>query len=423
MNTRRLAALLAVTLVAQAAGSLWAQAPVQSAPAPWFSRLSSYLEAVNEHKPGTLDTAARLTGFLTEEDLLELRADFLNLVALCKRELGRSVRSQAITYRDTLIPFADLRRVLALTDDEAARGDANRVLLRAAVLHADVAMLVIPLLPGGVGCSARGSFLVQDGNSIGRGCLCVHWSMGRGLLDAIRPDPGRNDVVRLWYQATITHLLEAGDYANAEGHVSHAQLLFPDDAAILFEHGYYHEGYASPFVQSAAMESGADRRGEKIHLEEALDRYRKALQVNPRFVEARVHRGMALLQLSHPREAADQLRQAAAEAQGPQLRYYADLFLARAEEASGNVAAAREHFQRASEIYPRAQSPHLSLTLLARERGDRTGAREAMQKVLALPHMDRANTDPWWDYYRWQNQGADDLFAKLYSSLPAGDRR
>jgi hypothetical protein len=40
-----------------------------------------------------------------------------------------------------------------------------------------------------------------------------------------------------------------------------------------------------------------------------------------------------------------------------------------------------------------------------------------MQKVLALPHTDRADTDPWWDYYRWQNQRADDLFATLYAGL------
>jgi hypothetical protein len=420
MNTRRLAALLAGTVVALAAGSLWAQVPVQSTPAPWLSRLSSYLEAVDEHKPGTVDMAARLTGFLTEEDLYELRADFLNLVALCKRELGRSVRSPSIVYRDTPIPFPDLRSMLRLTDGEATSGNANRVLLRAAVLHADIGVLVAPFLPRGVGCTTRGSVLVQDGNSVGMGCVSIHWIMGRGLLDAVRPDPGRNDIVRLWYQASITHLLENGNYANADAHIAHAQVLFPDDPVVLFEHGYYHEGYAAPAVQSAALESGADRRGAKIHLEEALDRYRKALQANPHFVEARVHRGMVLLQLSHPGEAVEQLRQAAAEAQGPRLRYYAELFLARAEEASGNVSAAREHFQRASEIYPQAQSPHLSLTLLARERGDRIGAREAMQKVLALPHTDRANTDPWWDYYRWQNQGATDLFARLYALLQPG---
>jgi hypothetical protein len=414
----RLAALVVIaTVVAQTGSPFRAQAPSQSGSAPWLSRLSSYLESVNEHTPGRMDMAARLVGFSSEADLDEVRADFLNLVAICKRELGRSVRSPSIVYRDTLIPFADLRKVLGLTDDEAASGNANRILLRAAVLHGDISMLVAPLLPRGMGCTARGSLLIQDGSSIGMGCICIHWIMGRGLLDAIRPDPGKNDVVRLWYHATIAYLLETGDYANANDHIAHAQLLFPDEPAILFEHGYYHEGYASPPVQSAALESGNDRRGAKIHLEEALDRYRKALQVNPRFVEARVRRGKVLLDLSHPGEAVEQLRQAVAEAQGPRLRYYAHLLLGRAEEASGNVAGAREQFMRASEIYPQAQSPHLSLTLLARERGDRTGAREAMQKVLALPHTDRADTDPWWDYYRWQNQRADDLFATLYAGL------
>jgi tetratricopeptide (TPR) repeat protein len=421
---RRLVVLVLVAVVvAQTGNPVRAQAASQSAAASWLARLSSYLEAVNEHKLGRVDMAARLVGFSTETDLDEVRADFLNLVAICKRELGRSVRSPSIVYRDTLIPFADVRKVLGLTDDEAASGNANRILLRAAVLHADIGMLVAPFLPRGIGCTARGSVLVQDGNSIGMGCICIHWIMGRGLLDAIRPDPGRNDVVRLWYHATITYLLETGNYADADAHIAHAQLLFPDEPAILFEHGYYHEGYASPTVQSAALESGADRRGAKIHLEEALNRYRRALEVNPRFVEARVHRGKVLLDLSHPGEAVQQLRQAVAEAQGPKLRYYAHLLLGRAEEASGNVAGASEQFLRASEIYPQAQSPHLSLTLLARERGDRTGAREALQKVLALPHTDRGDADPWWDYYRWQNQGAGDLFAELYASLPDRGRQ
>ena len=368
-----------------------------------MARLSSYLEAVNGHKPGTLDMAARLTGFMGEGDLAEARTDFFALVAICKRQLGQSVRPAPIVYRDTIINFADLRQLLGLTDEEAQAGNANRILHRAAILHADVAMLVIPLLPGRTGCSARATVLVQDGNSAGTGCIDFHWAHGRLLLDAVRPDPGKDEVARLWYLATITYLLESGDFANGNLQIDRARLLFPDDPEILFEHGYYHEGFASPHVQPAAFESGADTRGAKVHLDEADDLYRRAIKENPRFVEARVHRGYVLGLLGHHKDAAEELRLAAASAQGSQLRYYAELFLGHAEQSLGNHAAARDHYDRAAALYPQAQSPLLALALLARQTGDRAGAQHAMRQVLALPRRRPGGGDPWWRYYRWQN--------------------
>ena len=408
---RIIAAVLAATAIAQAAGP----ARAQTAQPPWLARLSSWLEAVKDHKPGTLDMAARLTGFMGEGDLYEARTDFLSLVYVCKREVGRSKQPAPIVYNNTLIPFADLRRLLGLTDDEAAKGNANRVLLRAAILHADVAMLVIPLLPGRTGCAAHASLLVQDGNSVGAGCIGIHWTQGRLLLDAVRPDPNTERAVRLWYHATITYLLEDGDFANADLQIGHGRLLFPSDPAILFEHGYYHEGFASPFIQTAALESGADRRGAEVHLDEAEDLYRKAIKENPQFVEARVHRGLVLGLLGRHRDAAEELRLAASTAVGPQLRYYAELFLGHAEESLGNRVAARDHYRMTSALYPQAQSPLLALALLARQFGDRAGVQDAMRRMLALPPGRDVKADPWWTYYRWQNQGSEALFAELHA--------
>ena len=123
-------------------------------------------------------------------------------------------------------------------------------------------------------------------------------------------------MARLWYVATITYLLETGDFANADLQIARARLLFPDDPAILFEHGFYHEGFASPFIQTAALESGFDTRGAKTHLDEADDLYRRAVKGNPKFVEARVHRGFVLGLLGQHRDAAEELRLAAAGGPG-----------------------------------------------------------------------------------------------------------
>jgi len=420
---RRRAAVVFVVLLAAVDILAAGQAAPQPTTAPWLARLSSWLEAVNEHRPGTLDTAARLTGFSSEGDLYEARTDFLALVAICKRELGRSAKPAPVVYRDTPIPFADLRQVLGLTDDEAAKGNANRVLLRAAILHADVAMLVIPLLPGGTGCSLRATMLVRDGNRVGAGCIGFHWTHGRLLLDAVRPDPGAEQIVRLWYHATITYLLETGDFANADLQIGHGRLLFPSDPAILFEHGYYHEGVASPLIQTAVIESGADARGAKVHLDEADDLYRRAVKENPQFVEARVHHGYVLGLLGRHRNAAEELRVAAASAMGPQLRYYAELFLGHAEESLGNRVAARDHYRLASALYPQAQSPLLALALFARQFGDLAGAQDAMRQLLALRGARAADADPWWAYYRWQNQSFEALFAELHAPFLDGGRQ
>jgi hypothetical protein len=40
-----------------------------------------------------------------------------------------------------------------------------------------------------------------------------------------------------------------------------------------------------------------------------------------------------------------------------------------------------------------------------------------MQKGVALPRTDRTQTDPWWNYYGWQNQTSGALLAELYSLI------
>ena len=432
MNVSRTAAavFVAAVLVARAVSPAAAAglrqaaaAPIPSSDAPWFASLDAYLRAVTEHQPGRLDPAARASGYLGEFELTEARMDFLALVALCKREIARSVRSAPIVYRDTLIPYPELRRVLRLADDEAAKGNPTRILQRAAILHADVAMLVIPLLPGRMGCSSRATLLVKDGSRVGAGCINFHWTHSRLLLDSVRPDPGKDAIVRLWYQATITYLLEIGDFANGDLQIARARLLFPNDPAILFLHGSFHEGVASPYLQSAAQESGSDTRGSKVHLEEADDLYRRAVKQSPLFVEARLRRGHVLNLLGQPRDAAQELRLAADAASDTRLEYYAELFLGRAEESLGNRSEARDHYVRAKALYPGAQSPLFALAMLARQSGDRSGAQEAMGRLHALPGASEGDTDPWWLYYRRQHKGFEAAFAELRALIADGGAR
>ena len=417
--TRVRAAFLAFVL---AGAVLAAQDPDRTASPRWLAGLSSYLEAVNEHAPGRPDRAVRLTGSLGEAELDELRTDFLALVASCKGALGRTARPASIAYRNTTIPLPELRKRLGLTDDEAAKGNASRILLRAAILHADVAILVFPSLAGRAGCHESATLLVRDGAVIGGSCLGFHWTHGRLLLDAVTPAPGKDPVVRLWYVATITYMLEKGDYASANLHIARARLLFPDDPAILFEHGYYHEALAAPFMKTAALEAGIKVREARADLDEAEELYRRAIKEDQRFTEARVHRGHVLGLLDRHRDAAEELRLALRSLDGPKDRYYAELFLGHAEESLGNRAAAREHYGQAAALYPRAQSPLLALAVFARQLGDRAGAQDAMRQLLALPPARDMTADPWWRYYRWQMVDYRARLTELYAPFQDGGR-
>ncbi|MGE5198828.1 MAG: tetratricopeptide repeat protein, partial [Rhodospirillaceae bacterium] len=171
-----------------------------------------------------------------------------------------------------------------------------------------------------------------------------------------------------------------------------------------------------------AFETGLDRRGAKGHLDEADDLYRRAIKENPRFAEARLRRGYVLDRLGRYRDAAEELRLAAAADAGPQLQYYAELFLGHAAESLGDRANARDSYARAEALYPNAQSPLLALALLARQSGDRAGAQEAMQKLLGVARIRDGKADPWWGYHRWQTRGYKDVFAELYARALDGGR-
>jgi len=421
MNTRRLAVLLAVAAVVTQAATLGEGAPRQTEGPAWLIRLSTWIELVAAHRPGAIDAPARLVAFWPEAHMDEVRTDFVALAALYRRELIRSARPAPVPYRDTMLTVPELGRLLGLAEAEGAQERANLVLKRAAILYADVAMLVVPLLPGQFGCSAGASMLVKDGTRIGTGCVNVHWPQGRALLGAVKPDPAKDETVRLWYAATIAFLLQTGNYANARPQLEHARLLFRLDPDILFQGGYYHEAFASPLIQTVAVAAGSEPGGGKVHLENAEDLYRRAVREDPQFVEARVRHGRVLALLGRRQDAARELRLAAAAAEGPQLRYYAELFLGQAEESVDNLAAARDHYLRAAALYPQAQSPLLALALLARQSGDRSGMREAMAKLLALPFARRDDADPWWVYTRWQNERYEARIAELYAALQEGD--
>jgi tetratricopeptide (TPR) repeat protein len=431
-----------------------------------IDRLERWVKAVERHDPGAADDAAREIGRFSESALRDLWVDAQSFVALVRdrRTSVFEAESYAPPVRIRLLyKPAELRRMRVwacaaagafddrdcvaidakgasgregeqLAEHAAASrkaGDAdNYIIRRAALLHADVAMLA----PAGSAARASAhattpmigpqSMRVVTSDGIGRDVqiVGVHWQIGRTLLDGVRtpeervPHPERDRMVRDWYRGTSAWMILTENHDTK--HLDRARQIFPDDPDILFLSGCQHEAYARPpiqnVVQTAALPMGFSIDIESAHVEarRAESYFRDALSKDPEQAEARLRLGRTLGELGRHAEAASELRLASASLEDAQQRYYGDLFLGAEEEALGRFDAARAAYGRASERYPRAQSPYLALSALARRRGDRAGALHAMQEMFDLSE-DPVRDDPWWSYFLVGARHADQWLDEL----------
>jgi hypothetical protein len=429
-----------------------------------LERLTRWLKAVDAHEPGEDDDAVVEVGGWTNPELrgLWVDVDVLARVIRNVRLSQFSVRAENQTNPTAVrypAPLVQQMRVLACAaggllgdrdcieiraaqsvDKELATlasharaerdrtGDDNYVLKRAALLHADIAMLqpqarVEPLGPRPRDDSWRLApqtwrIDISDGRGVDVGVTAVHWDIARLALDHVRPPkfdkpaPGRDPMVRAWYRATAAWMQFREDHDTL--HIDRGRALFPDDADLQFLSGCQHETYAGPAIQAAArsvalpsgMTVGVESdRGE---LRSAEGFFRRAIALQPGMSEAHLRLGRVLALTGRHVEAASELRLAMPMLEDEDLRYYGELFAGVEEEALGHFDAARDLYERAAVLFPLAQSPYIALSELAHRRGDRAAAAAAMRKVFELPRSaDGVNRDPWWTYHTAQARNAD----------------
>lgn len=434
-------------------------------------RVEQWLKAVRHHSPGSPDEPLVDIATWSSRELALFRIDADTLVRLmrdprltsfqttpkeadCGDCLGRRDTGQPrILPRPQRIPYTDAQvhrlRVLACAaagmlpdlecvrlkaskeiDDELtdlahlaeasrARGDNNFIVKRGALLHADLAIVnageLRPIDGRGQDGAEPTRIHMADGQQTAIGLGEIHWEIGRMLLDRVTPE--HDAMVSLWYRATAAWMQRDSQYDAI--HLSHARAMFPSDADLAFLSGTESETYAGAsiqaFVKSAVLPTGivVDIRSEGAELRTAESYLRRAVQLNPAFVEARVRLGHVLLARGKPQDAANELRTAVAADSEPLLQYFSGMFLGAAEEALGHFADARESYTRASALYPRAQSAHLALSALATRLGDRAGALAAIRPVFDLTGVADDLDDPWWTYYRAQGRNAEELLTQL----------
>jgi len=425
-------------------------------------RLADWVKAAAFHEPGAIDEWASRVGSWTSSQVSALWLDAYVLVQLMRnpssavfkvRPFGQS-RSSVIRYTESqlyrmrvlacsaagtidydirCLPLSaalegdeELRRVARLAETARTHGDRdNDVLRRAALLHADVAMLIPPAFEPIDSTRQPGPLRVRiqtaDGVTLDLGQLAPHWELARMLLDNIRPAkggrpaPARDNMVRLFYRATAAWMQAREQHDTV--HLEHARAIFHNDPDILFLSGCQHEAYAAPSmqgaVQSMVVPDGmrANVPSPQSELRQAEGYFRGALAARPGMVEARLHYGRVLYLLERYAESAESLRAVAASTVDDELRYDAELFLGAVETALRHVDAAREAYTRAARLRPTAQTPRIALSELARRSGDREAAMREMQVVFNRTARER--DDPWWRYFVSQARDADDLLENL----------
>jgi hypothetical protein len=437
-----------------------------------IQRVELWLKAVLHHQPGSADDAATEVASWSDNALETLTQDLEFLVLQMRHPDGvltvprpgrrpgpRYFRDQALARRFVELACAagGIALVHAAAGDALTRANAecvkrkvidhldedlqaldlaaaeargvgadNYVLKRGALLHSDIAILsegrTSPLTrPPQPYRDGHGVLVdMSDGQATGYRGRPAHWEIARVLLDRVRhtrndekPAPGRDEMVRDWYYATAAWMLYHKRYY--QGHLDHGVALFPNDASILFLAAAEHETYAGPYVQSvmrtATLPPGATilvgSEKEELHKSEVL--FKRALAANASLVDAHLRLGHVLALLGRPHEAEPELREAIMSATSDLTRYYGELFLARVKESLGDLDPAAPAYERASALFPNAQSPLVGLAALAHRRGDRRATLMAAEKFFALPRDDEKARDPWWIYYIAQDLNADAL--------------
>ena len=436
---------------------------LEPAAAERLERLERWLKAAARHIPGEDDDALEEVAGWTNASLQDLWIDASVLVQITRgvrpaaarftvRNAEQKTSAEVRYTQDQLQRLAvlacvaggslletkciatasdqldgDLRKVALLARASRNAGDDSYIMRRGALLHGDIPVLAPQAMAAEASSPSgpqRFRMEISDGRQLDLRQSAVHWEMARMLLDFVKPkgggraEPGRDPMVRAWYRATAAWMQLREDHD--ELHLARARELFPDDPDILFLSACQHETFAGAPIQtavrSAVLPTGVTMGvgSAQLELRQAEQLFRRTLEVQPDHAEALMHEGRVLGLLGKHAEAAIALRVAVTDLHDTDLRYYAEQFLGAEEESLGNRELARAAYERAAELFPRAQSPLLALSQLARRHGDRGGALRAMDRLFALPDEERHEyDDPWWSYYVSQGRDADDLLEAM----------
>ena len=419
-------ALLAATLFTRASAAPeppTAQQIVQRV--PMFDDLQAWLRLVRRHTVGVIDDAAR--DAVKMPPVLQQRLiDDLQLLRLLVLQAGRQGlvqssssssggRSATAELRGKRLGLEQLAPLLSLSPEETggpitvtaisepaspARRAIAQLMIRAALLHTDIAMAPASELPPppAVGPRlAQTAVELNDGRETQVLSVAIHYAIAREAVALVMPATAGSYAARQWYLATLAFMQGNRKYDSLLPHLDTARIALAADSRVWLWSGAAHENVAAPPLQVAAGVTSARLESPTLLRARAESFYRRALELDPACAEcwlrlARVHQLSGQME-----EAAVLLARAEPKLTMPVHRYYAALFAGRSAEALGKIPEARAAYERAMGLFPRAQSPRLALADLA-FRDTQAGQALSGVRAMFVTSDPTGSGDPWWEY-------------------------
>ena len=428
-----------------------------------FATIDAWVKAVTAHVPGQPDAPAGAAVAMTYEQRRNLNTSLpLFLRVLCERDVvfTRSEFDKAITR---------LARATRLTVGPWV------FLARAAVLHSDAVVFARrfppapddapPPAPGGGGrepplLTRERVTLTRDGEVYGDAPVRWHLPFARSLLDELlrpvaqlvlpaecpadaacpgddmppsvaraprvfvptRPvTPADRAFVSEWYHAVTAYLFAQGMNGDATSHLQAAARVLPDDPRLLFDRGTYAETLGLPIYQ-AVRETVTARPNtfvSRIPSEDKMNAeaeglYRRALEIDAGYVEARVRLARLLERRARHDEAATHIAKALDAQPTGVVGFYARIVAGRVAAARRRYDEALQHYRAASTLYASAQSALLGASHAALMLADLPGTLAAIEPLGT--DSARFDADPWLDYQLGAGREVNALMTELWTN-------
>ena len=403
--------------------------------------LERWVTAVGRHQAGRPDEAVASVVSLTYDARVELNSAMRPFIA--------RLRGQRTIARGDAA-----RKIAALARGVEEKPGLAPFLERAAMLHADALVFSdrFPAPPkerpspdGRGPAASRGgqvrvphdevppllwnerSVLTRDGQVLGETTTTWHLPFARSLLDLLF-EPARaaaregDDFAGEWYHAVAAYLFANGRLADLTRHLARAEQVLPDDPRQVFDRATYAEILGLPIYQavrdepqpwlgvgvSAQLPPEGQTNGDAVRL------YRRTLEIDPEYVEARVRLARLLDHRGQHDEAAVEIARALASGPSGAVGFYAHLVAGRVAAARGRYEDALQQYGAALSLFGAAQSALLGASHAALMAADVPRALSPLERLGASD----AEADPWRDYLMGAGRDANPLMAHLWARVP-----
>jgi tetratricopeptide (TPR) repeat protein len=222
-----------------------------------------------------------------------------------------------------------------------------------------------------------------------------------------------------WYHAIAAYLFASGMNGDARDHLQDAARVLPDDARLLFDRGSYAETFGLPIYQAVQDAASAKPNTfiarippEDKTNAEAERLYRRALEIDPAYLEARVRLARLLERRGQRDEAAGHIGQVLGARPSGVVGYYAFIVAGRIAAARRRYDEALQHYQTASQLYRGAQSALLGASQAALMLAD---VLQTLTPIEQLGVGTDFDADPWLDYQLGAGRDVNDLMRRVWA--------